>query len=284
MSPDPLLSAGVSAGASAAVSARGLTIGYSGRAVLSDVGLSVNVGESLALVGVNGSGKSTLLKTIAGLLAPLGGDISVFGAAPGGTPQRVGYLGQFHSVGGLLPMQVRDVVMMARYRHRGLLGRITRADRHVVDEALDRLAIGPLAGKPLRSLSGGQQQRVYLAHALARQADLLLLDEPTAGLDAGAIERYTELIREERARGAAVITATHDVRDAARATQVMLLAGRVVAAGAPSQVLTPERLSEAFGIELLAVEHGDHTDIVVPERAHAHSHDERSRIEQHNHG
>jgi ABC-type Mn2+/Zn2+ transport system ATPase subunit len=267
-----------------AVGAGGLTVGYAGRPVLRDVDLDLRAGESLALVGVNGSGKSTLLKTIAGLLDPIAGSVSVFDSRVGSRPERIAYLGQFHSVGGLLPMQVRDVVMMARYRHRGLLGRITRADREAVDVALDRLAIGALATKPLRSLSGGQQQRVYLAHAMAREADLLLLDEPTAGLDAAAIERYGELIREEIARGAAVVTATHDVRDAARATQVMLLAGRVVAAGPPSYVLTPERLSEAFGIELLAVEHGDHTDIVVPERAHAHSHDERARIEHHNHG
>lgn len=266
------------------ISARGLSVGYGGRAIVADVAFSVRPGESLALVGVNGSGKSTLLKTIAGLLDPVAGELSVFGAPPGHSPLRVGYLGQFHSVGGLLPMQVRDVVTMARYPQRGLLGRITRTDRLAVAAALDRLSIGGLAAKPLRSLSGGQQQRVYLAHALAREADLLLLDEPTSGLDAGAIERYGELIREELARGAAVVTATHDVRDAARATQVMLLAGRVVAAGAPAHVLTPERLAEAFGIELLAVEHGDHTDIVVPERAHAHSHDERSRIEHRNHG
>jgi len=252
------------------VEASGLTIGYSGRAVVSGIDLMVGAGESLALVGVNGSGKSTLLKTIAGLLEPIDGEISVFGAAPGGRPERVGYLGQFHSVGGLLPMQVRDVVMMARYRHRGLLGRITRADRVAVDAAMDRLAIGDLASNALRSLSGGQQQRVYLAHVLAREADLLMLDEPTAGLDAGAVERYGDIMREEVARGATVITATHDVRDAARASQVMLLAGRVVASGPPALVLTPERLSEAFGIELLAIAHGDHTDIVVPERAHAH--------------
>lgn len=266
------------------VAARGLSVGYASRAVVADVNLRLGPGESVALVGVNGSGKSTLLKTLAGLLDPVAGDLTVFGAPPGHSPLRVGYLGQFHSVGGLLPMQVRDVVTMARYRHRGLLGRLTRADRQAVEGAMERLSIGALASKPLRSLSGGQQQRVYLAHALAREADLLLLDEPTSGLDAGAIERYGELIREELARGAAVVTATHDVRDAARATQVMLLAGRVVASGAPSHVLTPERLAEAFGIELLAVAHGDHTDIVVPERAHAHSHDERSRIEHHNHG
>lgn len=254
------------------VEAAALTIGYTGRAVVADIDVAVRPGESLALVGVNGSGKSTLLRTIAGLLPPIDGRITVYGAVPGDQPQRVGYLGQFHSVGGLLPMRVRDVVMMARYRHRGLLGRITASDHRAVDTALDRLAIGDLASKPLRSLSGGQQQRVFLAHVVAREADLLLLDEPTAGLDAGAIERYDEIVREELARGAAVVTATHDVRDAARATTVLLLAGRVVAAGAPASVLTPERLLEAFGIELLAVTHGDHVDIVVPERAHAHDH------------
>jgi ABC-type Mn2+/Zn2+ transport system ATPase subunit len=175
-------------------------------------------------------------------------------------------------------MQVRDVVMMARYRHRGLLGRIRKADHDAVDAALERVDITALASTPLRSLSGGQQQRAYLAHLLAREADLLLLDEPTAGLDAGAMERYSQIIGEELDRGAAVVTATHDVRDASLATHVMLLAGRVVASGTPHDVLTAERLSEAFGIELLAVEHGDHTDIVVPDRPHAHGeHDHHRR-------
>jgi ABC-type Mn2+/Zn2+ transport system ATPase subunit len=170
----------------------------------------------------------------------------------------------------LLPLQVRDVVMMARFRQRGLLGRITDEDREIVARSLDRLGISDLASKPLRSLSGGQQQRVYLAHTLAREADLLLLDEPTAGLDAGATEHYGELMREELARGAAVITATHDVRDAARCDQAILLAGRVVAAGRPDDVLSADRLLDAFGIALLAVPHQDHVDLVVPEQAHAH--------------
>ena len=258
---------------------RELQIGYGNDAVVSDLDLDVHPGESVALVGVNGSGKSTLLKTIAGLLPAVGGEIEVFGASPGRTPERLGYLGQFHSEGGLLPIQVRDVVLMARYRHRGLLGRFTRQDHAVVDASLARLDITDLAGHALRSLSGGQRQRVYLAHALAREADLLLLDEPTAGLDAGAVVRYAELVREELARGAVVVTATHDVRDASRANHVLLLAGCVVAAGTPRDVLTQEHLSSAFGIELLAVPHGDHTDLVVPERAHAHDHDQRSRIE-----
>jgi ABC-type Mn2+/Zn2+ transport system ATPase subunit len=252
------------------VEAHGLAIGYGSRAVVSDIEVSLRSGESLALVGVNGSGKSTLLKTLAGLLGCVTGDLRVLGEEPGRSPDRLAYLGQFHSVGGVLPMQVRDVVMMARYRKRGLLGRITAEDRRVVADSLERLGVSDLASKALRSLSGGQQQRVYLAHTLAREADLRLLDEPTAGLDAGATERYTELVREEQARGAAVITATHDVREAARCDQAILLAGRVVAAGPPNEVLSAERLLDAFGIALLAVPHDDHVDLVVPEHAHAH--------------
>ena len=254
------------------VEARRLAIGHGRRAVVSGIDVTIRAGESMALVGVNGSGKSTLLKTIAGLLEPVAGDVQVFGDRPGRTPQRLAYLGQFHSVGGLLPMRVRDVVMMARYRRHGLLGRLTTDDRRAVARAMDRADVADLASEPLRSLSGGQQQRVYLAHSLAREADLLLLDEPTAGLDAGAIERYAELVREELARGATVITATHDVRDAAQCSQAILLAGRVVAAGPPSQVLTAERLLDAFGVALLAVPHQDHVDLVVPEHAHAHGH------------
>jgi len=261
------------------VEAHRLAIGYAGRVVVADIDVSLRSGQSLALVGVNGSGKSTLLKTLAGLLEPIGGEITVFGDKPGRTPQRVAYLGQFHAVGGLLPLQVRDVVMMARYRHRGLLGRITRDDREVVARSLERVDVADLGSKPLRSLSGGQQQRVYLAHMLAREADLILLDEPTAGLDAGANERYAEVIRQELARGAAVITATHDVRDATRCDQAILLAGRVVAAGSPAEVLSAERLLDAFGVALLAVPHEDHIDLVVPEDAHAHTdHTHRDRL------
>ena len=268
-------------GSEVVVEARRLAIGYGNSVVVPDIDVTVRAGESLALVGVNGSGKSTLLKTFAGLLKAVTGDVRVFGEEPGRTPHRLAYLGQFHSQGGLLPLQVRDVVMMARYRQRGLLGRLTPDDRAAVDRSLERLGISDLADKPLRSLSGGQQQRVYLAHALAREADLLLLDEPTAGLDAGTLERYAELVRDELARGAAVVTATHDVRDAARCDQAILLAGRVVAAGSPQDVLSAERLVDAFGIALLAVPHQDHVDIVVPE--HAHAHDDHSTTERRHH-
>ena len=254
----------------AVVDAHGLGIGYAGRTVIPGIELSLGPGEALALVGANGSGKSTLLKTLAGLIPPTGGELTILGAPAGRLGHRIAYLGQFHTSGGMLPMQVRDVVLMARYRHRGLLRRLDSADRDAVERAMAALDITSLARRPLRALSGGQQRRVHLAYTLAREADLLLLDEPTAGLDAAANDRYVQMVQSELARGASVVTATHDVGDAARAQQVMLLAGRVVATGSPREVLTPERLAEALGIALLAVPHGDHTDLLHPEHPHAH--------------
>jgi ABC-type Mn2+/Zn2+ transport system ATPase subunit len=113
---------------------------------------------------------------------------------------------------------------------------------------------------------------VHLAQALAKEADLLVLDEPTAGLDAGSVERYARVVADELARGAAVVTATHDIADAARADHVVLLAGRPVASGPPAEVLTAERLLAAFGIALAAVAHEGHHDLVAAESPHAHDH------------
>jgi ABC-type Mn2+/Zn2+ transport system ATPase subunit len=246
-----------------------VTAGYGGRPVLRGVDVRLPAGKSLALVGTNGSGKSTLLKTLVGLIPVLSGSVELGGSS-------VAYLGQVHALNGLLPVQARDVVMMARYPRRGLLSRLTAEDRHAVDSAMHRLGISDLARHPLRALSGGQRQRVFLAQVLAREASVLVLDEPTAGLDAGSTERYLSIVQEELQRGAAVVSATHDIAEALRCDQAMLLAGRVVASGPPHDVLTAERLLEAFGIALHSVPHGGHHDLVVTAAPHAHDHDHRS--------
>lgn len=257
-------------GPTPAIRAHDLAVGYDGRPVVDGITIDLAAGRSLALVGTNGSGKSTLLKTLIGLLPAVAGSIEVLGASPGASPRRVGYLGQFHASGGLLPLQARDVVLMGRFPQRGLLGRITRADREAVTTSLERMGVAHLAHAPLRDLSGGQQQRVYLAQALAREAHLIVLDEPTSGLDVGSTARYQQVVREELARGAAVVVATHDIGDAMTADQAILLAGRVVAAGPPADVLSAERLMAAFGIALRAVHHGDHDDLVAEHVPHSH--------------
>ena len=231
------------------IQAKNLNIGYSNEVLVANISFELGQGQAIALIGTNGSGKSTLLKTIVGLLPPLGGQISVFGMPPGNNHYRIAYLGQFHHSGFVLPIRAIDVVRMGRFPIHGLWKRMSKQDDEIVLSALRAMGIEKLADSPLRSLSGGQQQRTYLAQVLAHQADLLVLDEPTAGLDAGGRELYLHAINDELCRGASIVMATHDIQEeAALCHQVMLLARRVVAIGAPQEVLTPEALLETFGV------------------------------------
>ena len=240
---------GNSTGQDFPVTAHGLDVGYRNQRVVADINFRLEPGQAIALIGTNGSGKSTLLKTIVGLLSPIAGSVSVFGARPGMTHGRIAYLGQFHSSGFVLPLRTLDVVRMGRFPSRGLLRRITGEDDEIIHQAMHAMGIENLAGSPLRSLSGGQQQRTYLAQVLAHRADLLVLDEPASGLDAAGRELYLRAVDAELRRGASVVVATHDIQDeAAICHQVMLLAHRVVAVGPPDEVLTAEALLQTFGI------------------------------------
>jgi len=251
----------------AAIAARDLSVGYGGVPLVPGIDLVVPAHSSLALVGTNGSGKSTLLRTLVGLLPVVAGSLVVLGAPPGGAPRRLAYLGQFHASGFILPLRAVEVVRMARYPEHGLLGRLRPEDHDLVDWAMTTMGVADLARSALRSLSGGQQKRVYLAQALARRADLIVLDEPTSGLDAGGRERYLEAFAGELTRGAAIVTATHDIAEAIQYDQVLLLARRVIALGPGSEVLTADRLLETFGI-LVRDPHKEHRGrFVVAERA-----------------
>jgi ABC-type Mn2+/Zn2+ transport system ATPase subunit len=251
-----------------AVAAHGLSIGYPGDVVVEGIDLLVGSGTSLALVGTNGSGKSTLLRTLVGLLRPVGGSLTVLGRTPGSSPTRVAYLAQTRETGFILPLEAIEVVRMARYPHLGLLGRMRPIDHDVVRRAMAAMGVEHLARAPLRNLSGGQRQRVYLAQALAHEADLILLDEPNAGLDAAGLELYQQAFAAELHRGAALVTATHDIAEAIEYDQVLLLARRVVALGPGDDVLTPDRLMETFGI-LIRDRHAEHRGrFTVAERGH----------------
>ncbi len=251
------------------VQAHHLNIGYANEIIVPDITFELKQGYAVALIGTNGSGKSTLLKTIVGLLAPMGGELSVFGMPPGSNHSRIAYLGQFHTSGFALPIRAIDVVRMGRFPLRGLWQRMNRRDDEIVLSAMRTMGIENLADAPLRSLSGGQQQRTYLAQVLAHQADLLVLDEPTSGLDAGGRDLYLHALNDELCRGASIIMATHDIQEeAALCHQVLLLARKVVAIGAPDEVITPAALLETFGIvvegeqklRVLECKHG-HDDI-----------------------
>jgi len=251
---------------SATITCRGLSVGYGGHPVVDGIDLALDAGQWLAVIGTNGSGKSTLLKTLAGLIAPIAGSAAVI---PGDGRGRatVSYLSQSHEQGFLLPIRSRDVVCMGRWPARGLTGRLRRDDQGMVDDAMAAMGITDLADQPLGTLSGGQCQRVHLAQALCRRADVLLLDEPTAGLDAASRERYLAVMDSERERGSVIVTATHDVREAQRADLVLLVAERVVACGPPDEALTADALAQAFGVVI-----SDATGPVVIDPHHGHDH------------
>jgi len=250
------------------VIARDLDVGYRDEIIVPDIHFELNCGEALALVGINGSGKSTLLKTIVGLLPPIQGEIRVLGNPPGKNPRQLAYLSQFHSSGLILPLRVTDVVQMGRFTEKGLFGRMTHQDELIIADSMRRMGIEDLHAAPLRSLSGGQQQRVYMAQALARQADLIVLDEPTSSLDASGRELMAQVMDEERARGAMIIVATHDIQLATRCNQAMLLARAVVALGPGQEILTPEALLKTFGIVFL--HQGEGKGVGIVEREHGH--------------
>ena len=231
----------------ATISADHLCVGYGKHPVVEGVMLDMHPGELLVLIGTNGSGKSTLLKTLAGLIHPVHGDLHVLGEPAGQLPTRVAYLPQHPVSSHTLPLQVRNVVTMGRFAHLGLFKRTSSSDRDIVSSAMQRTGIDAQANKPIRDLSGGQQQRTHLAQVLAREAEILLLDEPTAGLDINGRKLVAELIAAERARGVTVVMATHELADAEQATAVMLLAQRVVSMGPPQEALRDEYLRECFG-------------------------------------
>lgn len=238
-----------------------------GRRVVLDVeALRVMPGVT-ALVGPNGSGKTTLLHALDGLLLPSAGTVHVFGRRPVDVRRRIAYVLQAQEVAAQLLVTVREVVALGRAASLGPFRRFRPADRAAVATAIDRLELGSLAGRHLAELSGGQRQRVFIAQGLAQEADLLLLDEPVAGLDLASAERIHTVVAEERADGRTVVIATHDLDEATEADQVVLIAGRVLAAGPPEDVLTTANLRAAYGSRVLDL--GDRV-LAVDDDAHGH--------------
>ncbi len=236
---------------SPAVSADELVLAHGEHTAVAASSFSFPRSAAVACIGPNGSGKSTLLDAIAGLIEPRAGRLSVMGDVPGSA--NVAYVLQSTETPATLPLTVREVVTMGRYRTTGLWGRLGPEGRAAVQESMARTAVEDLAGAQLLELSGGQRQRVLIAQGLAAGADLLVLDEPMTGLDLVSQQRVLDVMATERARGATVVFSTHDMAEAAGADQVVLLAGRVVAAGAPATVLTRENLRAAYEGHLVEV-------------------------------
>lgn len=224
------------------------------------------MGSTLAVIGPNGSGKSTLLGALAGLNEVRSGTLDVPARNRRGG---VALVLQSTDVDRSLPLTVRSTVQMARYPRLGLVRRCGQADRAAVDSALDRVGVGDLEWSQLQELSGGQRQRVLVAQGLAQEGELLLMDEPLTGVDLVAARTIAAVIDQEKAAGRTVVFTTHDLDDAARADNVLLLATRQVAFGPPSEVLSAGPLREAFGGNVL---HLDDGGVVLDDPHHGHGH------------
>lgn len=231
----------------------GVSVAYDGAPALRDVSLQVQRGEQTAVVGPNGAGKSTLFNVITGIVKPQQGSVRIYGSGPRGHIC-VGYVPQRNRIDWRFPVTVADVVMMGRVGKIGLLRRPGRADWRQVDAALRQVDMTDLAQRQIGELSGGQQQRVFLARALAQEAELLLLDEPLAGLDMPSQEAILRILARLRDRSITVLIATHDLNQAAeRFDRMVLLNGGVIAQGTPAQVLTAANLARAYGGQLHVV-------------------------------
>jgi ABC-type Mn2+/Zn2+ transport system ATPase subunit len=227
-----------------------LTCAYGREAVLRNVSLEVAAGSFIGVVGPSGSGKTTLLRAIIGSVQPVSGRIV---RRPG---VRLGYVPQVDTVSWHFPVTVAECVLMARTRGRRWPAP-SAGERAAVEATLDRLGIGDLGHRHIRELSGGQQQRVFVARALLGQPDLLLLDEPTSGVDVRTRHEVLHLLAGLHEEGIAVLLSTHDLNGiAAHLPWLVCLQGEVVGAGAPRDVLTPDVLERTYGAPMDVLEHG----------------------------
>ena len=243
---------------SAIVDLDGVTFAYGDTVAVSDVSLTVEEGDFLGLVGPNGSGKTTLLHLMLGLHDPDEGSVELFGRPvdefdDGG---RIGYVSQkATSRGGAMPVTVRECVTMGRFAHAGR-GRLSEADRAAVADAIRTVGIGDLADRLVTELSGGQKQRAYIARALASDADLLALDEPTVGVDAESRDAFYALLDGLNDDGITVILIEHDIGVVTdRADRIACINTELYHHGDTESFVESDALAEAYGTTGQVVHH-----------------------------
>jgi ABC-type Mn2+/Zn2+ transport system ATPase subunit len=253
-----------------------VTCAYRSEPVLVNIDLAVPPGSFLGVVGPSGSGKTSLLRAITGALKPTAGRV-VF---PGG-PIAIGYVPQVETVNWYFPVTVREAVLMARLDERRLPW-ASKEEKREADRVLETLGLGGLGGRHIRELSGGQQQRVFIARALMRRPRLLLLDEPTSGVDVRTRHDVVHLLHELHHDGLAILVTTHDLNGlAAHLPELVCLNKEIIAVGSPAKVITPDVLERTYGAPMEVLSHGGMPIVVetapvpadvVPLRGEHHEH------------
>ncbi|MDC0737976.1 metal ABC transporter ATP-binding protein [Cognatishimia sp. SS12] len=227
---------------------RGMTVSYGQKPAVFSVDMTIQNGSMSAIIGPNGAGKSTLLKAALGVIKPLAGRVSVYGKPLKSQHHRIAYVPQRASVDWDFPTRVIDVVLMGLYRELGLLRRVRTSHMETAMACLDRVGMTDFAERQIGQLSGGQQQRVFLARALAQGADLYLLDEPFAGVDAATEKAIIAVLKSLKDDGKTVVAVHHDLATVSDYfDQVFLINTRKVAEGPVATTFTAENLNAAYG-------------------------------------
>ncbi|MDA7978207.1 MAG: ABC transporter ATP-binding protein [Pirellulales bacterium] len=251
----PSTEVAIPGGDSVPLSVYDLTVAYHRKPVIWDIGFDVPAGSLVGIVGPNGAGKSTLLKAVMDLIPRASGRVRVFGKPYRENRHRVGYVPQRESVDWDFPVDALDVVTMGLYGKIGWLRPVGKQHRDAAMEALERVGIAELAHRQISQLSGGQQQRAFLARALVQDADLYLMDEPFAAVDAATEKAIVDILREMKSRGKTAIVIHHDLQTVPEYfDHAVLLNMRIVAHGPMDEVFTQENLQKTYGGRLTLLE------------------------------
>lgn len=235
---------------------KNVTCGYDGTPVLTDVSLRIMRGDFIGLLGPSGSGKTSLLRTVLGAVEIYDGEVLVEGRPVRSNRPRIGYVPQLEAIDWNFPVTVEQVVMMGRTFNSRLFPWFRSEDKDQAYNIMERLGIADLAKRHIRELSGGQQQRTFLARALVSNPCLLLLDEPTSGVDIKTRDEVMHLLDELNHQDVTILMTTHEINSvAAHLPWVVCINGKIVAEGPPNEVFTPEILKQTYNADIHVTEY-----------------------------
>lgn len=241
-----------------------MTVSYHKKPVVQNVSFTLGEGRLIGLLGPNGAGKSTLLKAMLGLVPTLSGQVHIYGKPYTEQRKRIGYVPQRESVDWDFPTHALDVVLMGTYGRLGWFRRPGKREKETAMECLRQVGMADYADRQISQLSGGQQQRIFLARALAQQADLYLMDEPFAGVDATTEKAIITLLEQLKQQGKTVLVVHHDLSTVASYfDDVLLLNRELIAAGPVSETFTAETLQHAYGGKITFLQHNDQGGMII---------------------